>query len=223
MDTTIKQHILKEYNQEPIFDGIVSPKDYESAESKILWILKEPNSSEEGWDMRKRIKTLRENDRIFKGFERTFTRIVYATNAILHNIPWSENRIRTNPEMIDELKKIAYINVKKSAGKSSSKTITLRESYAKSKEILFEQMKIFNPDILIFGGTFYLFEKDLDLPKLREYSSCHAQSKNGQIFLNVYHPQYPFSTEDYVNDIMSAIKNEKSLKDETGMNKIIIT
>lgn len=210
MENLITEHISKEYNQVPIYDGIVSPADFELVKPKILWILKEPNSLEEHWDLRDRIKTLRENDRIAKGFERTFTRIVYATNAILNNIPWIENRIRTNPEMIDELRKIAYINVKKSAGDSKTNPVSLAESYVKSKKIIFEQIKLFKPDILIFGGTFYLFENDLGLPKLKEYGSgsCHAQSRNGQIFLNVYHPQKPFSTKDYVDDIMLAINNE---------------
>ncbi|SEM31988.1 hypothetical protein SAMN04488008_1166 [Maribacter orientalis] len=214
MEEIIKEHISKEYEgQEHILDGIVSTQHYELAKPKILWILKEPHSGNESWDVRKRIQTLRENDRIAIGFDKTFTRIVYTTNAILNNIPWSEGRIRTNPEMIDELQKMAYINVKKTGGASKTKPITLEQAYNKSKDILFKQIELIKPDVLIFGGTFYLFEKDLGLPKLNIYGSgtCHAQSKNGQIFLNVYHPQKPVITKDYVDDIMLAVKNERKL------------
>lgn len=52
-DNEIKR-IAEHFKREPIFDGIVDEEQYLKSNIKLMWILKEANSSgEEGaWDMR---------------------------------------------------------------------------------------------------------------------------------------------------------------------------
>ena len=211
-DAQIKE-LAKQEKQEPIFDGIVNEKEYNAANKKILWILKEANSTgEEGsWDMRKHIdERLNTGKGILKGWSGTFKKIVYVTNGLLNNLEWNDNlrHPSSDPNVINELKKMAYINVKKTGGSSRTDSNMLREHYNKNKTLLFEQIKEFKPDILIFGGTFKYFKEDLDVSQMNNYGSCKATNINGQIYIDAYHPQYTIKEETYFNDIINAVKSE---------------
>lgn len=212
MDEQIKCHINKEFNRNPIFDGIVNSDSYNNAEKKILWILKEPNSSndQDSWDMRGAISNLKTESGIRNGWEKTFTSIVYVTHGILKNKSWKEIPFpNENPEIIDELNKIAYINVKKTAGLAKTKPSELKDYYVRSKEILLEQIKTIDPDILIFGGTFYLFKDDLSLSKLNPYGSCNVLKIDNKVYIDAFHPQYfGIKRENYFNDILNAVQTE---------------
>ncbi|TQO38974.1 hypothetical protein GQ41_3642 [Arenibacter algicola] len=215
MDAQIIDHISKEYNEKTISDGIVNHESYNNAEKKILWILKEPNSRNEpgSWDMREAISDkLKTESGILSGWQNTFTNIVYVTYGILKNKSWEEIPfINKEPQIIDELKKIAYINVKKTAGSAKTKPSVLKDYYVRSKEILLEQIKTIDPDILIFGGTFYLFKDDLGLSELNSYDSCNALKVNNKIYVNAFHPQYfGITREKYFKDILNAIQIEQT-------------
>jgi hypothetical protein len=66
------------------------------------------------------------------------------------------------PEIIDILKEIAYINVKKTSGNSTTHFSTLESAYKENKTLLFGQINKINPSIIIYGGTYYLFENDIE-------------------------------------------------------------
>lgn len=215
-DTEI-ENLPREKNQPIIFDGIVNEKAYKSASKKILWILKEANSTDEdgSWDMREHIalklKPINGNFDVWKKSQKTFTKIVYVTNGLLNNLGWTEDLYHPygNAKVLDELKKIAYINVKKTGGVSRTDTNVLKKYYNQNRDLLLAQIKEFKPDILIFGGTYFLFKDDLGLPEANSYGSCDAINKNGQVYINAYHPQYfKISDEDYFNDIINAVKSE---------------
>lgn len=215
-DEEIKAAAEKE-GKAPIFDGIVDEKMYNAASKKILWILKEANSTDEdgSWDMREHIalklKPENENYDVWNKWQKTFTKIVYVTNGLLNNIGWRDELRHPNgdPDVIDELKKMAYINVKKTGGVSSTPVAVLKKHYTQNQALLRKQIDAFKPDILIFGGTFHLFKDDLKLPEVNKYASCNAISKDGQIYIDAYHPQYfAISDEKYFNDIVNAVKSE---------------
>ena len=132
-DNEIKK-IAEHFKREPIFDGIVSEKDYLNSEIKILWILKDPNSTGEdgAWDMREHIKTnLKTESGILKGWSPTFKKLIYVTNGILNNLSWNDELSHPSykPEVIDELKKIAYINIKKAGGGPVANANDIQEYY----------------------------------------------------------------------------------------------
>jgi len=208
-DKKIKE-VAKHYGKPAIFDGIVNQKEYEKANPKILWILKEANSTgeNESWNMREHInQKLKTESGIRKGWSATFKKIIYVTNGILNNITWSEELYHPGykPSVIDELKKIAYINIKKIGGGSVANKNEIQEHYNFSKELLFEQINEFKPTIIIFGGTFKFFEKDLNLGKLKSFGSCNSKTKDGRTYVSAYHPMYTINEEIYFNDIKNAI------------------
>src|SRR5687768_12307014 len=148
----------------PICDGIVDPVTYSSSDKKILWILKEVNSPEDdgGWDMREAIRNLKTESGLKKGWDKTFSSIVYVSYGIIYKKNWSEiPYLYDDPSIIDVLNKIAYINVKKVPGGSRTSPTELQLAYVVNRELLWDQIRVINPDIIIFGGTFYLFEIDI--------------------------------------------------------------
>jgi hypothetical protein len=204
------EKIAKHHRRAPIFDGVVSEKDYQESDIKILWVLKEANSSGENnsWDMREHIKNkLKTDTGIFKGWSSTFKKIIYVTNAILNNLSWNDELYHPSykPEVIDNLKKIAYINIKKTGGGSSANHKEIQTYYEFSKTLLHNQIKEFSPNIIIFGGTFKFFQNDFDL-EFDDFGSCKATNHQGTLFISAYHPMYPFKEETYVKDILTAVR-----------------
>ena len=155
---------------------------------------------------------LKTNKGILNGWSSTFKKIVYVTNGLLNNLNWNDDLHHPgyDPNVIDELKKIAYINIKKTGGTSRTDANMLQEYYNKNKDLLFEQIKEFKPDILIFGGTFKYFKEDLNIFQMNTYGSCKATNKDNQIYIAAYHPQYTIKEEIYFNDIINAVKSESN-------------
>lgn len=205
------QKIGEHFKKPPIFDGIVCEKEYEKANPKILWVLKEANSTgeDESWDMREHIRLkLKTKTGILKGWSSTFKKIIYVTNGVLNNLTWNDELYHPGfkPSVIDELKKVAYINIKKTGGGAVANKSELQRYYYFSKQLLLDQINAFHPSIVIFGGTYKFFENDLNLGKLKSFGSCKSISKDGRIYISAYHPMYTIKEEDYFNDILKAVK-----------------
>jgi len=212
-DDAIKK-VAENFKRKPIFDGIVSEKDYQNSDIKILWLLKEPNSTgeDDSWDMRGHIKdNLKTEIGILKGSTPTFKKIIYVTNGILNNLSWNDELFHPSykPEVIDELKKIAYINIKKTGGGSVTNENEIWKYYNYSKSLLFGQIKEFKPNVIIFGGTYKFFQEDLKLGVLEGFGSCSAIFKNDTLYIKAYHPMYPIKEEIYFNDILKAVNHNK--------------
>jgi hypothetical protein len=182
-------------------DGIVNAEFYNDAEIKILWILKEVNhdGSLDDWNMPEILQDLKTEHGIEKGFEKTFAPIVHLSYGILNKKTWSEVPYHYDePNIIDTLKYIAYINVKKTSGSSSIHYSSLENAYNENKVFLFNQINKINPDIIIYGGTFYLFEND---------NLIFLENKNIK-HISAYHPsQRTISHEKYYNEIYNQIYN----------------
>lgn len=208
--------LSKDLGEQPIFDGIVNQEIYEKTSPKILWVLKEVNtkSEQDPFDMRKHLNSkIKTKNGIEKGWEKTFLKIIYVTNGILNNLDWNDDlkHPTPHPEVIDELKKIAYINIRKtSGGNSKSLEKNLKSHYQKSKHILLAQIKEFKPEIIIFGGTFKFFKNDVQLKhQMKSYGSCNALKEDGVVYIDAYHPQYfVIKSEQYFIDIKRALLNE---------------
>ena len=77
-------------------------------------------------------------------------------------IPYKEmDYIRDDPHMAQVLKSIGIININKMPGNSRSNDKDIAEKYEFWKPLLNWQLKVYNPDIIIFGNTFQYFKNDL--------------------------------------------------------------
>jgi len=201
---------------DPIYDGIINELEYNQAKYKILWVLKEShdeeNDGEGGWSFREHFSNVKDYSGI-KEKRSTLYPIVYISNGILNDLEYGDmNEIKEDSELINILRKIAYINVKKIPGKTKSNNTELKEAYNKYKDILFLQINTYNPDIIIFAGTFDLFSNDLKL----EDGYCEGDGnveyiiQNKKLYINAYHPsQTQITNEEYFQGIIYSFEEWK--------------
>jgi len=176
----------------PIQDGIVDLDKYVNSKYRIMWVMKDANSADDSdWDQRHAIADLKTVGGIKKGWEKTFQHIVYTTYGILNNLKWDEiPSIEDQVDMVDVLKSIAYINIKKIPGGSTVSDGTLVMYYDKDKELLLEQINSFEPDIIIFGNTLKYFQSDLSLDNVNSMNLVEYATYNDKLLINGYHPNY---------------------------------
>lgn len=220
VNDTIKSHIEETY---PILDGVIDPERFLSAKYKILWILKEPYDDFDddgvpfggGWHLKDAILP-KQKFQEFTGGRKTFEPMIYTSWGILNNFClWNDmNDVAKDPSMLEALKSIAYINVKKLPGHKASYYKTINEAYAKHKDILLKQISLINPDIIIGGATLGLFLNDLGLSRADtvRHKGLNYFIKDNKIFIEAYHPAQRTSTtgvtqEMYCNDIITAVQS----------------
>ena len=104
----------------------------------------------------------------------------------------------------EALKNIAFINVNKFLGKTSSDSEIVASYFQKNRELLKKQIDAINPDIVIAGNILSLFYKDFDLTNQDLKSGGPGKSaeycqKNGRLFINAYHPYIGLSVRGSIN------------------------
>lgn len=131
------------------------------------------------------------------------------TTGILQNKIWDDNLYHAGykPDTIDILKDIAFINVKKVGGASRAKVDELREAYSKTKDLLFKQIEIVKPEVVIFGGSYFLFKNDWPCT-MQSFGTCDAGVEESKIMIDAYHPAYfTISQQQHFEDILRAYKD----------------
>ncbi|BDX37998.1 hypothetical protein CYCD_13530 [Tenuifilaceae bacterium CYCD] len=193
----------------PVLDGIVNDKEYSKAKYEILWILKEPHDKGGGdWDMR---KFLRDKRKLMKypKWQSTFSNIIYVTYSILNDFKcWDDmDDIADKPEMIDILKKIAFINLKKIPGESTSVHSVIKKAYDAHKGIILQQIHLCNPNVIICGGTMSIISKDLGIDKLIDKNGIKYYATENKIYIDTYHPNQRGSQKEYCNSIIGIVRD----------------
>lgn len=194
----------------PIQDGVINLDKYFNSKIRIMWVMKDANSSDDSdWDQRHAISDLKEDYGIKKDWEKTFQHIVYTTFGILNNKRWDEIPfIKDNVDIVEILKSIAYINIKKIPGGSTVTDSTLQMYYNKDKEILIEQLNKLEPEIIIFGNTLKYFKSDLNLDKINKLNIIEYSIHNDKLYINGNHPNYisrgGVNAEEHYSEIKEA-------------------
>lgn len=146
---------------------------------------------------------------------KTFQRIAYTIYGLKNNVYYEDMpSIRNNREVIRLLNEIAYVNISKMPGETQSNDAELSKKYQIWKHIINKQIEVYNPDVIIFGGTkrFFEFESEPILydtyfnedvnPWLKSYIYKH----NNRWLISIYHPSSRVSTEVYVDLIIDSLK-----------------
>lgn len=212
-------------NSEPIYDGIYDIDGYTNSPLKIMWILKEAYSIDENGN-----NTHNGGWAIYDCWEDD------AVNVIKQNKTWSvmaqilygittgcqyNEMPPINDEMVKLLKASAYINVNKMPGETTTQKV-LKNEYKIWKEILFEQINGYNPDVIIFGNTYNLFESDFEkenspLKSVRVDNSYESiapiyKTTNGKFLIDTFHPiQTQYKRAKFINSIINNIRNSINL------------
>lgn len=181
-------------NRLPIYDGVVDAAGYLAAKPKVLWILKEPyddfdeagNPQGGGWTMFQDVapgKSLAQS----VNANAALRNVAYASAAILDGVasyselPW----ITDKPDMYESaVRRIAYCNVGKMPGETTTSDAHLADLYRDWKDILFEQIDLYDPDVIIVCGTATLqcMNQDLGL----DLSKPETTVKRGGAVVDVH-------------------------------------
>ncbi len=205
---------------DPIYDGIIDVEKYVQAKYRILWVLKEPYDGKDengnpfggGWSIPELVRSKHTIWEFEGGGRPTFRPMIYTSWGIFNNFcQWNKmNDVEEDPSMLEALKSIAYINVKKLPGMTESRGSHLQKAYNQDKDLLFKQIECFNPDIVIFGYTISYFLPDLGFrhEDFHSFGSLKYIIHDKKIYIDAYHPaqRNTISAPEYCNDIINAVK-----------------
>jgi hypothetical protein len=195
-------------------DGILDVEKYMTAPVKILWVLKEANSpNDEIGDMRPCLTSLHSNDdtdRIAPDWGHTWTPVAYTTYGIFEKMNWIDiPDIRGNAqEVLKHMPNIAHINVKKFAGKNKANDKEMKIFIDQYKALIYEQIEIINPDVIIFGSTFKYFSDYFD-GKEKIYERPPVYQSQDKLLIDTCHPNglrgYRITQQQYCDHIINAV------------------
>ncbi len=219
IEADIAEKITKN-NTIPIVDGIINCKNYAKATTRILWVLKEANSST-SWDYQNYLSTKVIQGKIGKEDDtlkyEIFRRILYISYGLINNIEYSKVPYAEEKEVYSIGEEIAYINIKKTGGGSQSDDQEIANAYTANEGLLLKQIEEYEPNILIFGNTLKYFNWD----KLKEIgwdlsedpiivddktknTHFYPISKN-KLVIHPWHPSYFIVSRDvYCSEIINA-------------------
>jgi hypothetical protein len=189
-----------------IVDGITDYAKYDKCNTKILWILREPNTGgiKQKWNHR----VFHKDDYTkYNKWKATYKNIILVSYGILKGMYKVESILPDFDEKSGKigdsnvLEEIAIINVKKTGGKSTSNRGELNREYARPevKEFLFKQIEFIKPDIIINAHGITAFTDDQE-EILKE-----------RLIIKTYHPaQTRLPRNLYCNNTLNLVQKTKS-------------
>lgn len=196
----------------PITDGIYSKsaEEYLALTPKVMWILKEPweeGEKEGNWDL---LACMNENDAACKN--RTWQVMAYTMCGIREDKEWAT--LPSTEDAMKFLRSIACINISKMPANKTSNEADIRKAYNLWKELLFEQIRTYAPDVIIFGGTFKFFAPDLGkYVKVEEavdegecYAVLYKDEEKGMFLIDTKHPSYVPGKANRIDSVIDLMK-----------------
>ena len=127
-------------------DGAVDMECYSAQDIKILWILRETNGSDFSF------KEFLQNPKVYNKWKSTVGLVVKTSNSIIEGLDGVKgNKYPKDISMV--MKKIAWINVKKTGGEARSNSNQLLHHAKENAEIIESQIRELSPDVVILAGT----------------------------------------------------------------------
>jgi uncharacterized protein YfkK (UPF0435 family) len=210
----MKQRIDEPENDRSIIsDGVMQADEYFSKEIRLAWVIKEAYEEKDGTGGGWSYFDLYDKANFDITNHSLFRKIIKTSYSIHNDFIKGENMDEIDFEMKQIIKKVAIINTQKLPAKNYSRTNgkDLKESINKYSDLLERQLKLINPNVIIFGGTFQYYK---DLLKFEDSEIVKGNvkyiSKGDKLYIDAYHPSYwQISEEEYVNYIASVVEKWK--------------
>lgn len=175
-------------------DGIVDPAEWAKQEKHILFVLKEAYHSDEYpspvYDLTQDLRDYAP----WKG-DTVWRRVAEWANGILLSGPDSMESYRklSDAEANAVLRRIAIVNIKKSHGTPQSDPDDLRHFAEADKELLYRQIELIEPDIIVCGNTFEFLNivigtHDTPIDREGQHSDNWHYRWRDRMILDYYHP-----------------------------------
>ncbi len=201
-------------------DGVAFPGKYLTSKKRIMWVLKnsyddiDKNGTpiSDGMDIRDWFSD--EALEVTAG-KQIFIKIALASYCIQNDIQYSQKLLSDKTKIMKYLQSIALVDLSKLPGDTKIQNADLIKEFSYFKDIVSAQIKLYAPDIIVFGNTLqfcYEIFPSLDYSKpLANFAvgndACFLRSFSDgkRLLLEAYHPSYPKSKEDYVSTIVRAV------------------
>jgi len=197
----VRIQILSNPKIKPVLDGIINAGKYTNAKYRILWILKESNDVRNGvgggWDLCDVVNKMSWTDQKKKTAGRTvFKTLSLCSDFILNSESRNELNLDMNEGKWNYFKSTAYINIKKIPGTSKVSSSVIQKAYNNNSEILHQQIKDFNPHIIIGCNTLGYFSNYLGVKRENKiFFSGEAKKENkgyyatsDHLYIDTWHP-----------------------------------
>jgi len=140
---------------EAIWDGAVNEDSWnELSDNRILWILKEPHGKIDPPDLRYLLRQFANNSNpngVCATWKRTYGLVVKVSYGIINGCcEWKQWAAKVD-DIRTILNKIAVININKYWGGSAAVPKVLAESAEEFLDVIIEQIKLLDPEVVILG------------------------------------------------------------------------
>lgn len=174
-----------------VCDGAIDEEKWEQAKPKILFLGKEAHNGEiDSWSICKLIQDWGEPKySLWLNVGRWAHGIQHTTKD---NIPDFPDRNDITKALFDS----AFVNIKKSGGKSTSDNNDLMYYVKKDRDLIIEQIELLDPHIIIFCYTWPLVKEYWDQKYGEHEKLTEWVYKSGnRILIDYYHPTLRWSSE----------------------------
>lgn len=206
----IYQQRKENFDKGAITDGVTDIEGYLQSKPRIAWILKEAwDKGKASWSITEEVIADLNKDNI--SGTPSFKRVAYTTFGVQTGSKWDDMPWIYNDENVaNAIKKVAWLNVSKVAGESVSSSKELEKASKIWEEILDEQIKLYEPQVIILGNTYNWVKDILKInkePEIKENSAWAYMTQDNKIVIWAYHPAIRrMKDQDYIDDIIEAIK-----------------
>lgn len=208
----------------PIYDGVMNPQLYAEAKPRIAWVLKEPYDEVDAdgtpiggdWPL----SAIYDTENVYDNIKRNLTlnTMSYVTYGIMNNLEYADMPwIYEDPAVANSLKSIVHINISKFPAKTYTSMGNLAAYYETWRPILLFQLKVYKPQVVIFGNVMPYFQKDLGLEEIMKSDDDRMVNyavKDNCLYIDAWHPclrgKSDAYKEKYVNGIVKTVMEHAS-------------
>jgi hypothetical protein len=192
-------------NENFVKDGIINEELWNKAKKKVLFVLKEPNKYPNKYkgDFRKFVDS---------GPWRVVGYWAYGLQNTDDNTIPSLLEAKVNENWKTACCSSAMMNLKKSPGGATANMEDLMQAAKKDSKLIFKEIEIIRPDIVICGSTFKVCNeiRKLIMP-FKDFQPIGPDKRcfsfQNAIWIDFYHPSAPFWHEKRYNDLMRFYQN----------------
>lgn len=193
--------MIEQTEEWEVDDGAVEIEQYVEQDIKILWVLRETNGSD--FNFKKFLK----NPKVYPKWKQTVGLVVKTSNAIFERLDGTKGN-QYPKDVTRVMKKIAWINIKKTGGKANSNPNELKVHAKNNAGLIENQIKKLTPNILILAGT-----KGYVSDKVKNEISTLTGIET--IVVNTYHTnQRTITHSEYIDSVVEIVNSTLKIKQQ---------
>ncbi len=198
-------------------DGVISYENWEKADLKILFVLKETNKANQNVVEAIKRALVTTSSGWWRG--KVLSRVgrwAFGLANYTGDVP-SFNDAKVNGK--EAIWSIAYINMRKTAGGASTNKKSFNTHVKEYAPFIRRQIELIKPDVVVLGGTYKPLKAHV-FPEL-DHICKRIHKHDDMIFINVHHPAARANASDIYHQLMDSYHNYKSGEVKQLSNSVV--